>query len=115
VKARSPIRARAPLVEEAANTSLLDLVDNLLNRGVVLDGEVVLGVANVDLVYLRLSALLCAADRVLPRTDTRSRARRRSSLDGIRIVRRHLRSAREADGARRSDGRRPRRANGSGG
>lgn len=44
--------------------SLLDLVDNLLNKGVVLDGEVVLGVANVDLIYLRLSALFSAADRV---------------------------------------------------
>jgi hypothetical protein len=28
---------------------------------------VVIGLAGVDLIYLRLSALLCAADRVLPR------------------------------------------------
>lgn len=47
-------------------TSLLDLVDNLLNQGVLIHGEVVLGLAGVDLVYLQLSALLCAADRVLP-------------------------------------------------
>lgn len=47
-------------------SSLLDLVDNLLNQGVVIQGEVVLGLAGIDLVYLRLSALLCAADRVLP-------------------------------------------------
>jgi hypothetical protein len=47
--------------------SLLDLVDNLLNRGVVLDGEVTLGVANVDLVYLRLSAVFSATDRLFPR------------------------------------------------
>lgn len=47
-------------------SSLLDLVDNLLNQGVVIHGEVVLGLAGVDLIYLRLSALLCAADRVLP-------------------------------------------------
>jgi hypothetical protein len=46
--------------------SLLDLVDNLLNQGVLIHGEVVLGLAGVDLVYLQLSALLCAADRVLP-------------------------------------------------
>ena len=44
---------------------LLDLVDHLLNQGVVLRAEVVLGLAGVDLVYLQLSALLCAADRVL--------------------------------------------------
>lgn len=48
-------------------TSLLDLVDNLLNQGVVIHGEVVLGLAGVDLIYLQISALLCAADRVLPK------------------------------------------------
>lgn len=50
-----------------SETSLLDLVDNLLNQGVVITGEVVIGLAGVDLIYLQLSALLCAADRVLPR------------------------------------------------
>ena len=49
-----------------ADESLLDVIDNLLNRGVLLHGEVVLGLADVDLVYARLSLLLCAADRVLP-------------------------------------------------
>jgi hypothetical protein len=44
----------------------LDVLDNLLNKGVVLDANIVLALANVDLVYLRLSALLCAADRILP-------------------------------------------------
>jgi len=52
------------LVAEA-DASLLDVIDNVLNKGVVITGDVVLGVAGVDLVYLRLSALLCAADRIL--------------------------------------------------
>ena len=51
---------------ESPDGSLLDLVDSLLDKGVVLDGEIVLGLADVDLVYLRLSVLLVAADRVLP-------------------------------------------------
>ena len=51
----------------APEQSLLDLVDNLLNQGVVLSGEAVLGVAGVDLVYLRLQALLCAADKLVPK------------------------------------------------
>ena len=51
---------------ESPNASLLDLVDSLLDKGVVLDGEIVLGLADVDLVYLRLSAVLVAADRILP-------------------------------------------------
>jgi hypothetical protein len=48
-----------------ADGSLLDLVDHLLNQGVMITGDVVLGLADIDLVYLRLSVLLCAADRVL--------------------------------------------------
>ena len=51
---------------ESSETSLVDVIDNLLNRGVVLNSEIILALADVDLVYLRLSALLCAADRVLP-------------------------------------------------
>jgi gas vesicle protein GvpA/GvpJ/GvpM family len=56
---------------EDSDASLLDLVDNVLTKGVVIDGEIVLGLAGVDLVYLRLSAVLCAADRVLGRRDER--------------------------------------------
>jgi hypothetical protein len=45
-------------------TSLVDVIDNLLNRGVVLNADVILALADIDLVYLRLSALLCAADKL---------------------------------------------------
>lgn len=55
----------AQIVGEDEST-LLDLIDNLLSKGVVLNADVILALANVDLVYVRLSALLCAADRVLP-------------------------------------------------
>ena len=50
--------------------SLLDVVDNVLNKGVVLSGDVTIALAQVDLIYARLSLLLCAADRVLPMEDT---------------------------------------------
>jgi hypothetical protein len=66
--------ADAPLTErslagllDSPNEGLLDLVDSLLDKGVVLDGELVLGLADVDLVYVRLGVLLAAADRVFPR------------------------------------------------
>lgn len=47
-------------------STVLDVIDELLNKGVMANGDVTLGVAGIDLIYLRLSALLCAADRVLP-------------------------------------------------
>jgi hypothetical protein len=49
-----------------ANKTLLDLVDNLLSKGVVLHADAILALADVDLVYLRLTALLVAADRLFP-------------------------------------------------
>jgi hypothetical protein len=58
--ARDPARE----ILDRADASLLDVVDNLLTKGVVLSGDVVVGLAGVDLIYIRLSALLCAADRV---------------------------------------------------
>jgi hypothetical protein len=61
----SPAREEARAVLEQADASLLEVVDNLLNKGVVLSGDVMVGLAGVDLIYLRLSLLLCAADRVL--------------------------------------------------
>lgn len=48
-----------------------DLIDHLLNKGVVIQGEVVLSLAGVDLVYLRLQAMLSAADRASGRRKKR--------------------------------------------
>jgi hypothetical protein len=61
---RLPARRRAARIILTSETSLLDVIDSLLNKGVVLNADIILALANVDLVYLRLSALLCAADRV---------------------------------------------------
>jgi hypothetical protein len=62
-------RSEAEEIIERADASLLEIIDHVLNKGVMLQGEVILGVAGVDLVYLRLNALLCAADRLLPPRD----------------------------------------------
>jgi hypothetical protein len=51
------------------DASLLDIVDNVLNKGVVLSGDLTIALAQVDLIYAQLSVLLCAADRVLPDED----------------------------------------------
>ena len=61
-----PAGRKVARIIDQSDSSLLDVLDNLLNRGVVLNADLTLALANVDLVYVRLSALLCAADRVLP-------------------------------------------------
>ena len=67
---KRPKTTDAEIVLGEEDASLLDVVDNALSKGIVLSGDITLALANVDLVYLRLSLLLCAADRVLPNEDT---------------------------------------------
>jgi hypothetical protein len=55
---------------------VLDLIDNLLKKGVMLNADVILALANVDLVYVRLSALLCAADRIMGRRADATKRRK---------------------------------------
>jgi len=66
-KARRRTDAESILGDQDA--SLLDIVDNVLSKGVVLNGDITIGLAQVDLIYARLSVLLCAADRVMPSED----------------------------------------------
>jgi gas vesicle structural protein len=63
---RATAKRQAGRIIDPDDSTLLEVIDNLLSKGVVLNAEVILALADVDLVYLRLSALLCAADRVLP-------------------------------------------------
>jgi len=84
---RTTALATSELVLGDTEASLLDVVDNVLNKGVVLSGDVTLALAQVDLIYARLSLLLCAADRVLPHEDA-DPLTRRSSRRALRARRR---------------------------
>jgi len=57
------------------DVTLLDLVDSILQRGTALSGDLVLSVADVDLVQVNLRALLASVDTV---------ERLRSSSGGVR-------------------------------
>lgn len=54
-----------PQRAEDAEASLLDILDHVLNAGVVLHGSVVISVAGVDLVYLGLNAILTSVETAL--------------------------------------------------
>ena len=79
---RRPLtRDEARAIFATTDSSMLEVIDNLLTKGVVLSGDVVLGIGGVDLIYARLSVLLCAVDRLLEvqgemREDSRPRGGR---------------------------------------
>ena len=94
-------RNDAKTVLGTKDASLLDIVDNVLSKGVVLSGDLTIALAHVDLIYAQLSVLLCAADRVLPHEDVEFGARHQARYQ--------LRAARRRALARRSPGDRGRR------
>lgn len=50
--------------ESTLDVPLVELVDRLLNRGVVLTGELTISVAGVDLIYLGLSVVVSSVDTI---------------------------------------------------
>ncbi len=51
------------LVSKEKEITLLDLLDRILDKGVILFGDVTLSVADVDLIYLGLKVLLTSIEK----------------------------------------------------
>jgi hypothetical protein len=52
-------------LSSAKGSSLCELLDRVLNTGVVVVGEIVISVAGVDLIYLNLNLLLSSVETAL--------------------------------------------------
>jgi hypothetical protein len=52
------------VLPEENNVTLLDLLDRILDRGVVLTGDLTISVADVDLIVVGLRVLLASVDRL---------------------------------------------------
>ncbi|MBI4477980.1 MAG: gas vesicle protein [Acidobacteria bacterium] len=80
-----PTRRRTPTTKLQAalagrEVTLLDLVDSLIDKGALLNADLTLGLANVDLVYVRLSSLIAAADRILSESGPRLESRETQTM-----------------------------------
>ncbi len=49
-------------VAKSRNVTLLEILDRVLDKGVVLSGDMVISVADVDLIYLGLKVLLSSVE-----------------------------------------------------
>jgi hypothetical protein len=58
------------MTTEEEDLSLLETLDHLLDRGVVVAGEAVISIGDVDLLYLGLNVILANVDAVV-RTSKR--------------------------------------------
>ena len=70
---QNPILTPAQGPEEEA--SLLEVLDHVLNAGIVLHGSIVISIAGVDLVYLGLNAILTSVETALKHIDQKQLGR----------------------------------------
>jgi hypothetical protein len=52
----------ADVITRSKDVTLCELLDRILNKGVVITGEVVISVADIDLIYLGLKAILTSVE-----------------------------------------------------
>ena len=52
----------ADVITKSKDITLLELLDRILNKGVVVTGDIVISVADVDLIYLGLKLLLSSVE-----------------------------------------------------
>ncbi len=50
------------VMTKSKNVTLLEVLDRVLDKGVVISGDMVISVAGVDLIYLGLRALLSSVE-----------------------------------------------------
>jgi len=51
--------------EPSEDLTLLETIDHLLDRGVVISGEAVISIGDVDLLYLGLNVVLANVDAII--------------------------------------------------
>ncbi|MEI6885053.1 MAG: gas vesicle protein [Bacteroidota bacterium] len=50
------------VIDQSKDITILELLDRVLNKGVVITGDIVISVADVDLVYLGLKLMLSSVE-----------------------------------------------------
>jgi gas vesicle structural protein len=68
-------------VAESREVTLLELLDRVIDQGVVLDGDITISVADVELIYLGLKLMLAPVERLEEYRMVLERAGRRGDGD----------------------------------
>jgi hypothetical protein len=55
------------VIDQSKDITILELLDRVLNKGVVITGDIVISVADIDLVYLGLKLILTSVETMQQR------------------------------------------------
>lgn len=69
-----PAAMQTLTIDGENDISLLDILDHVLNSGVVIHGSIVISLAGVDLVYVGLNVILTSVETALRNLDAKGPA-----------------------------------------
>jgi len=49
-------------IDKSKEITVLEILDRALNKGIVITGDIIISVADIDLVYVGLKALICSVE-----------------------------------------------------
>lgn len=52
-------------IERNEEVTLLELLDRLINKGIVISGDLVISIANIDLIYVGLKLVISAVETLI--------------------------------------------------
>jgi len=50
------------IIDRSKDITILELLDRVLTKGVIITGDIVISVADIDLVYLGVKLMLCSVE-----------------------------------------------------
>lgn len=53
-------------IADSKNITILEILDHILDKGVVIKGEVIISIADVDLIYVGLQLVVSSVDKLMP-------------------------------------------------
>lgn len=92
------------ILDDDEELSLLETLDHVLDRGLVIAGEVTIAVADIDLIYVGLNLLLGSVESVNRALGTRERRMEILSTNARRVETRALVETDEAAGDSTAEG-----------
>jgi len=58
------------VIDQSKDITILELLDRVLNKGVVITGDIVISVAEIDLIYIGLKLILTSVETMQQRRLT---------------------------------------------
>jgi hypothetical protein len=52
------------VIDQSKDITILELLDRVLNKGVILTGDIVISVADIDLIYLGVKLMLSSVENM---------------------------------------------------